>query len=139
MAGQEKSADQLQDQDERTNSMGLFNMAEAYRLSAEALRKAGVAAGHAESPIRFLYYHAIELYLKALLRLRDHQGGVWSQDPQARGGGREPRPRRRRRGPKTLRADGRHRRRHRLALHQDWLEDIADHRGSQPNRPGPEK
>jgi len=32
MAGQEKSADQLQDQDERTNSMGLFNMAEAYRL-----------------------------------------------------------------------------------------------------------
>jgi len=70
MAGQEKSADQLQDQDERTNSMGLFNMAEAYRLSAEALRKAGVAAGHAESPIRFLYYHAIELYLKALLRLR---------------------------------------------------------------------
>ena len=63
-------AEELADQDERTNSMGLFNVAEAYRLSAEALRKAGVDAGHADHPIRFHYYHAVELYLKALLRLR---------------------------------------------------------------------
>jgi HEPN domain-containing protein len=70
MERQQKSAEELADQDERTNSMGLFNVAEAYRLSAEELRKARVDAGHAEHPIRFLYYHAVELYLKALLRLR---------------------------------------------------------------------
>jgi hypothetical protein len=63
-----KTAEEIQDDNERTNPMGLFNMAEAYRLSALALENAKVAAGHADSPIRFLYYHALELYLKALLR-----------------------------------------------------------------------
>jgi hypothetical protein len=63
-----KTAEEIQDENERTNPMGLFTMAEAYRLSALALENAEVAAGHADSPIRFLYYHALELYLKALLR-----------------------------------------------------------------------
>ena len=54
------------DDDERTNSLGLFNTAEAYRLSAMALPD--IKHGHAEKPRRFLYCHAIELYLKALLR-----------------------------------------------------------------------
>jgi hypothetical protein len=54
--------------DERTNSMGLFNTAEAWRLSAMALQSAKVASGHAARPVRYLYFHAIELYLKALLR-----------------------------------------------------------------------
>ena len=54
------------DDDERTNSLGLFNTAEAYRLSAMALPK--IEHRHAEKPRRFLYYHALELYLKALLR-----------------------------------------------------------------------
>jgi hypothetical protein len=55
--------------DERTNSMGLFNTAEAYRLSAIKLRAGKkVKSGHADTPIRMLYYHALELYLKALLR-----------------------------------------------------------------------
>jgi len=48
--------------------MGLFNTAEAFWKSAVALEKAKVKVGHAESPVRTLYYHAIELYLKALLR-----------------------------------------------------------------------
>jgi HEPN domain-containing protein len=56
------------DDDERTNSLGLFNTAEAFRLSAMALEDAKVDSGHAASPIRFCYYHALELYLKALLR-----------------------------------------------------------------------
>jgi hypothetical protein len=56
------------DDDERTNSMGLFNTAEAWRLSAIALQSTKVASGHADQPIRFLYFHALELYLKALLR-----------------------------------------------------------------------
>ena len=63
-----KSPEELQDDNERTNSMGLFNTAEAYRLSAMTLEKVKVKSGHAHSPIRFLYYHALELYLKALLR-----------------------------------------------------------------------
>jgi hypothetical protein len=63
-----KSPEEIQDDNERTNSMGLFNMAEAYRLSALALEKAKVKIGHADSPIRWLYFHALELYLKALLR-----------------------------------------------------------------------
>jgi hypothetical protein len=54
--------------DERTNSMGLFNTAEAWRLSAMALQSRKVASGHAEQPVRYLYFHAIELYLKGLLR-----------------------------------------------------------------------
>ena len=54
--------------DDRTTSMGLFNTAEAYRLSAMALEQAQVEFGHADKPVQFLYAHAIELYLKALLR-----------------------------------------------------------------------
>jgi HEPN domain-containing protein len=53
------------DDDARTNSLGLFNTAEAYRLSAMALP---IRHGHADKPPRFLYCHALELYLKALLR-----------------------------------------------------------------------
>ncbi len=56
------------DDDERTNSMGLFNTAEAFRLSAMTLEDEKVKIGHAASPIRICYYHALELYLKALLR-----------------------------------------------------------------------
>jgi hypothetical protein len=68
LAKQTKSPEELKDDDERTGSMGLFNVAEAYRLSAIALETAEVKSGHAHSPVRFLYYHALELYLKALLR-----------------------------------------------------------------------
>ena len=53
------------DEDERTNPLGLFNTAEAYRLSARVLP---IRHGHADKPPRFLYCHALELYLKALLR-----------------------------------------------------------------------
>jgi hypothetical protein len=63
-----KSPEELQQDDDLTNSLGLFNSAEAYRLSAMALEQAKVCSGHADKPIMFLYYHAIELYLKALLR-----------------------------------------------------------------------
>jgi len=54
--------------DERTNSLGLFNSAEAWRLSAMALQVQRAQSGHADQPVRFLYCHAVELYLKALLR-----------------------------------------------------------------------
>jgi hypothetical protein len=61
------------DHEERTNSLGLFNTAEAWRLSAMALQgEQRVESGHAEQPVRFLYCHAVELYLKALLRQKYH-------------------------------------------------------------------
>jgi len=68
LAKQKKSPEELKDDDERTTSLGLFNMAEAYRLSAMALEDAKVKSGHAHDPVLFLYYHTLELYLKALLR-----------------------------------------------------------------------
>jgi HEPN domain-containing protein len=69
LLGEAKSAELPNpDMDERTNSLGLFNFAEAYRLSAIALQLENIAHGHAHTPVRTLYHHAIELYLKALLR-----------------------------------------------------------------------
>jgi hypothetical protein len=68
MAQPKKTPEEIAENNERTNSMGLFNAAEAFWKSAVALEKAKVKVGHAESPVRTLYYHAIELYLKALLR-----------------------------------------------------------------------
>jgi hypothetical protein len=56
------------DDDDRTTREGLFNTAEAYRLSAMALEQHPVDIGHAAKPVQFLYSHAIELFLKALLR-----------------------------------------------------------------------
>ena len=60
--------------DDRTTAIGLFNTAEAYRASAMALEKVPLrkeqGIGHAARPVQFLYSHAIELYLKALLRTK---------------------------------------------------------------------
>ena len=56
------------DDNDRTTREGLFNTAEAYRLSAIALEQHPVDIGHAAKPVQFLYSHAIELFLKALVR-----------------------------------------------------------------------
>ena len=50
----------------------LFDQAEAYWLSAVALDAADVQTELASQPVRNLYYVAIELYLKAYLRLHGH-------------------------------------------------------------------
>jgi len=70
-----KEADKIM-ADDRTTSMGLFNTAEAYRLAATSLEQHGVKAGHAEKPVQFLYSHALELYLKALLRTKHSVSAV---------------------------------------------------------------
>jgi hypothetical protein len=67
LAKPKKTDEEIADDNERTNSMGLFNTADAYRLSGQALDAAKVRHGFADLPVRALYYHAIELYLKALL------------------------------------------------------------------------
>jgi len=68
VARPKKTPEEIADDDARTIPMALFNTAEAFWLSAAALEKANVRSGFASKPIYVLYYHAIELYLKAYLR-----------------------------------------------------------------------
>jgi hypothetical protein len=60
------------DDDSRSSPLGFFNVAESYWVAAVALEKAKLKTTHPTSPISFLYYHAIELYLKAFLRMHGH-------------------------------------------------------------------
>jgi HEPN domain-containing protein len=60
--------EELDDEEKRTRPVAYFNFAETYWAAAKALRRSRAKATHKDSPIRFLYYHAIELYLKAHLR-----------------------------------------------------------------------
>jgi hypothetical protein len=61
-----------QDTEDRTSPFSLFTNAESYWWAAQELVEANVRSVHPESPIRFLYYHAIELFLKSYLRLHGH-------------------------------------------------------------------
>jgi HEPN domain len=58
--------------DERTTALGLFNYARSYRASADYLLSAKLQVPHAHAPLTFLYYHAVELYLKAYLRVQGY-------------------------------------------------------------------
>lgn len=53
--------------DVRTSALGLYHYAHSYAASAAALSGTSVTATHADAPVRFLYRHAVELYLKAFL------------------------------------------------------------------------
>jgi hypothetical protein len=54
--------------DDRTTALGLFNYARSYGASADNLLNAQLKVPHPHAPTTFLYYHSIELYLKAYLR-----------------------------------------------------------------------
>lgn len=60
------------DQDERTPAVGLFNFAHSYWASASALGSVFRDVTHPDAPVSYLYFHAIELYLKSFLRLNGH-------------------------------------------------------------------
>lgn len=55
-------------QEDRTTAVGLFNYARSYWRSSEQLRSAKPDVTHPDAPILFLFYHAVELYLKAFVR-----------------------------------------------------------------------
>jgi hypothetical protein len=57
----------MSDEIERTSPLGLFNYARSYWRSAEYLHAAKLKLTHPSAPATFLFYHAIELYLKAFL------------------------------------------------------------------------
>jgi hypothetical protein len=58
-------------EDERTTEVGLYHYARSYQLAADNLSKGPPppTSTHPEAPTDFLYAHAIELYLKAFLKL----------------------------------------------------------------------
>jgi hypothetical protein len=67
----EPTQEERDDEATRSRPIAYFNFAETYWTAAKALRRSRAKATHKDSPIRFLYYHAIELYLKAHLRACD--------------------------------------------------------------------
>lgn len=54
--------------EQRTSDIGLFMYAHSYWEAASKLEDADCSSGHAAAPTRFLYSHAIELFLKSYLR-----------------------------------------------------------------------
>lgn len=58
--------------DEKTTPLGLFNYAHSYWASAVALSRTRRYCTHKQAPVDYLYFHAIELYLKSFLRLRGY-------------------------------------------------------------------
>tara|TARA_B100000315_G_C14101398_1_gene373923 strand:- start:42 stop:470 length:429 start_codon:yes stop_codon:yes gene_type:complete len=58
-----------EDDEEKTTDIGLFNYAVSYWRAAQALRGIKIEATHSKAVICFLYYHAVELFLKSYLRL----------------------------------------------------------------------
>jgi hypothetical protein len=56
--------------DDRTTPLGLFNYARSYWQSGVLLHDARSKVTHPDAPVTLLLAHAIELYLKAFLRLR---------------------------------------------------------------------
>ena len=60
------------DREGRTTAVGLYNYGHSYHEAARALSVTKFRATHRDSPLSYLYYHAIELFLKAYLRTHGH-------------------------------------------------------------------
>ncbi len=58
----------MQASGDRSNQLGLFNFAEAYRKAGDTLAVVHAAALRFHSPVRYPFDHSIELYLKTFLR-----------------------------------------------------------------------
>ncbi|AZL60192.1 hypothetical protein EI545_15960 [Tabrizicola piscis] len=54
-------------EEKKATAIGLFNYAHSYAQSAVTLQDNQTDATHWNAPIHFLYFHAIELYLKSYL------------------------------------------------------------------------
>jgi hypothetical protein len=67
-----KTPEQIADDEQRTTPLGLFNTAIAYWSAAEALEKLKLDTPRKHAPVRFLYFHALELYLKSFLRVHGY-------------------------------------------------------------------
>jgi len=54
---------------DRTSPLGLFDYARSYWQAGVLLHRAGAKISHPDAPVTLLMAHAIELYLKAFLRM----------------------------------------------------------------------
>jgi hypothetical protein len=54
---------------DRRPAFGYYNFAASYHVAADLIAEQGLRATHPQAPAACLYYHAIELYLKSVLRL----------------------------------------------------------------------
>ncbi len=57
------------DEDERVTAIGLYHSAHSYAMSAAVLGEVDRSVIRSDDPVRFLYTHAVELYLKSFLRM----------------------------------------------------------------------
>jgi hypothetical protein len=64
----QKSPEEIAEDEARTTPIGIFNTAISYWKAADALAGLALKTPRNHAPIRFLYFHALELYLKAYLR-----------------------------------------------------------------------
>lgn len=60
------------DREDRTTAVGLYHYGHSYHEAARALGQAKFRATHPDAPLTYLYFHAIELFLKAYLRAHGH-------------------------------------------------------------------
>lgn len=65
-------SDPVETEDDRTTAVGLYHYARSYHDCTKVLEAAQVRTTHKDAPVSFLYFHAIELFLKAFLRLHGH-------------------------------------------------------------------
>jgi HEPN domain-containing protein len=56
--------------EERTTDVGLYHYGLSYFNAARGLAELKLKDSNTDSPVRFLYYRSIELFLKAFLRLK---------------------------------------------------------------------
>ena len=68
MIRRQKSPEEIAEDEARTTPIGIFNTAISYWKAADALEGLALKTPRNHAPIRFLYFHALELYLKAYLR-----------------------------------------------------------------------
>lgn len=60
------------DRNDRTTAVGLYHYGHSYHEAARALGHATLRTTHPDAPLAYLYFHAIELFLKAYLRGHHH-------------------------------------------------------------------
>ena len=62
------TGEEIRNLDQRTTDVGLFMLAESYMICAVTLKENRPKGLRFNSPVEFLIFHAVELYLKSFLR-----------------------------------------------------------------------
>jgi hypothetical protein len=65
----QRTPEEIADEESRTTAMGLYNTACSYHLAARELERLKLRWTHPSMPVELLYFHTIELFLKAFLQL----------------------------------------------------------------------